>query len=201
MKTKNTLLSGLLTFALLACTSLAQAQTYSIGTTVIDVFAGGPNMSKLFVGGAASTNEGNETLTGVLPIGLRAEYMVTEKFGIGLELSYASGKRVYDYTQNDTAFTITGEHSKMRVLPTFNFHFLDNETVDLYVALGVGLKDVSYVWSSTNNIDTDDLDLPTGKISSKLAIGTRIFFTDNIGANFAFGIGGPLVNGGLSIRI
>ncbi|MCO4818179.1 MAG: outer membrane beta-barrel protein [Bacteroidetes bacterium] len=201
MKTKNTLLSGLLTFALLACTSLAQAQTYSIGTTVIDVFAGGPNVSKVFVGGAASINEGSETLTGVLPIGLRAEYMVTEKFGIGLELSYASGKRIYDYTQNDTAFTITGEHSKMRVLPTFNFHFLDNETVDLYVALGVGLKDVSYVWSSTNNNDIDDLDFPTGKISSKLAIGTRIFFTDNIGANFAFGIGGPLVNGGLSIRI
>ena len=201
MKTKNTLLSGLLTFALLACTSLAQAQTYSIGTTVIDVFAGGPNVSKVFVGGAASINEGSETLTGILPIGLRAEYMVTEKFGIGLELSYASGKRIYDYTQNDTAFTITGEHSKMRVLPTFNFHFLDNETVDLYVALGVGLKDVSYVWSSTNNNDIDDLDFPTGKISSKLAIGTRIFFTDNIGANFAFGIGGPLVNGGLSIRI
>ena len=200
-KTKNSLFTGLLTLALFACSSLSHAQTYSLGTTIIDVFAGGPNVSKVFVGGAASLNEGTETLTGILPIGLRAEYMVTDKFGIGLEVSYASGKRVYDYSQIDTAYTITGEHNKLRVLPTFNFHFLDNETVDLYLALGVGMKDVNYIWSSTNNNDIDDLEFPTGKISSKLALGTRIFFTDNIGANFAFGIGGPLINGGLSIKI
>ena len=201
MKTKNNLITGVLTMALLACTSLLQAQTYSLGTTVVDVIAGGPNVSKAFVGGAASINEGNETLTGIMPIGLRGEYLVTDKFGIGLEFTYASGKREYTYTDNGNEYVITGEHNKLRVLPTFNFHFLDNETVDLYLALGAGLKNVNYKWSSTNDADEDDLDLPTGKISSKLAIGTRIFFSENIGANFAFGIGGPLINGGISFRI
>jgi hypothetical protein len=158
-------------------------------------------VSKAFVGGAASINDGSETLTGILPVGLRAEYLVTDNFGIGLEVTYASGKRVYNYDDNGTSYTITGEHNKMRVLPTFNFHFLDSETVDFYASLGVGLKDVNYTWTSTNTNDIDDLDFPTGKISSKFALGTRIFFTDNFGVNFAFGIGGPLVNGGLSIKI
>ncbi len=202
MKTKNNLITGLFTIALVVVATVTQAQTYSLGTTVVDVFAGGPNVSKAFVGGSSSLNtDGSETLTGMLPIGVRGEYLVTDKFGIGIEVTYASGKRVYTYEESGSQYSITGEHNKMRVLPTFNFHFLDNENVDLYLALGVGLKNVNYKWSSTNANDIDDLDFPTGKISSKFAIGTRIFFTENIGANFAFGIGGPLVNGGLSFRI
>lgn len=201
MKTKNNLFTGLITMAFIVCGSFVQAQTYSLGTTVIDVFAGGPNVSKAFVGGATNLNDGTETLTGMMPIGLRGEYLVTDKFGIGLEVTYASGKRVYTYSENGNAYIVTGEHNKMRVLPTFNFHFLDNEKVDFYLALGAGLKNVNYTWTSTNPDESDELDLPTGKISSKLGIGTRIFFTDNIGVNFAFGIGGPLINGGLSVKI
>ena len=40
MKTKNNLITGLFTIALVVVATVTQAQTYSLGTTVVDVFAG-----------------------------------------------------------------------------------------------------------------------------------------------------------------
>ena len=181
MKIKNSLINGLFTLALLAMVTSASAQTFSQGEIVIDVLAGGPNVSKVFVGdGSTLFEDGTDKVTGMMPIGARGEYLVSDKFGIGLEFTYASGKRVYDYTEGGENYITTWKHNKLRILPTFNYHFLDNETVDLYMSFGVGMKSVNYTWESTNENDLDAIDIPTGKISSKFAIGTRIFFTENI---------------------
>jgi opacity protein-like surface antigen len=200
MKTKA--IGRILLLSLLSLSMNSNAQTFSQGDMIFDVIAGGPNFSKAFVGGDFTLDsDESETVTGLLPVGLRGEFMLTDKFGIGLEITYASGKRVYDYSLGTDMYMDTWEHNKLRILPTFNFHFLDSDMIDLYGALGVGMKNVNYSWESTDIDGFDGLELPTGKISSKLAIGMRVFFTDNIGANLAFGLGGPLVNGGLSLRI
>jgi len=200
MKTK--LISAFLFLGLLNFTVKSNAQTFSQGDIIIDVLAGGPNFSKTFVGGDLDLVEGeSEEVSGMLPVGLRGEFMVTDKFGIGLEFTYASGKREFNYSDGTDNYTDTWKHNKLRVLPTFNMHFLDSDMADLYISLGAGIKNVNYTWESTDVDALDALDIPTGKISGKLAIGTRIFFSDNIGINLAFGIGGPLVNGGLSIRL
>ena len=87
MKTK--LISAVLFLGLLSFTSQTNAQTFSQGDIIVDVLAGGPNFSKLFVGGDIGLEEGEtESLSGMLPVGLRGEFMVTDKFGIGLEVTW-----------------------------------------------------------------------------------------------------------------
>ncbi len=192
----------LLVVSLFTFSLTSNAQTYSEGDFIFDIIAGGPNFSKAFVGGDVDlTGEGNEEVTGMLPIGARGEYMIADKFGIGLEITFASGKRVYDYTFGGDDYIDTWKHNKLRILPTFNFHFLDSDVADLYLGIGAGFKNVNYTFESTDEDALGGLELPTGKIAAKLALGSRFYFNDNIGLNVAFALGGPLVSGGLSFRV
>jgi opacity protein-like surface antigen len=83
----------------------------------------------------------------------------------------------------------------------FNYHFLDNDKFDLFSTVGVGYANRSFSFTSTDPdyVSTDVKSLiPVG---SKIGLGMRYFFTDNIGANLQLGFGqGGILNAGISAK-
>ena len=128
-------------------------------------------------------------------VGLRFEYLIMKNFGVGLEYTYA----LFDakYQENGNVYTAT--LTKQRFLGKAYLHFLEDDNTDGYITAGLG--------SSSTNISTND---PNNKvqqnitilpISIRLGVGFRHFFNQTIGINGEVGIGGPLIQGGISIRL
>ncbi len=184
----------------------ANAQAVSEGNIMIDAYYGYPNFGKTFT---KSLNgiDGIKT-TGIGPMGARAEYMVADKFGIGVDFIYnsinatgtidslaADGQTVVE------TYKITTFMQRYRPQIRMNYHFTANDQLDAYFGVGVGAN-VRRIGVRT---DYPGYDIPKVSgalipVSMRIALGMRYFFTDNIGANLELGLGGPFLSGGLSIK-
>lgn len=184
----------------------ANAQAVEEGTVLIDAYYGFPNLygttfKKAY---ANSDQQMDVNISSLGPVGLRGEYLVSDKIGIGLDLGFNNTKlnfkevsfydgKTYDYDYKT---------QKIGAMVTFNYHFIEsNDNLDAYFMVGAGYANRSFEFSSTDPnysaVKADGI-LP---IASRLGVGMRYFFTDNLGANLAIGFGqGGLLNGGLSLR-
>jgi len=191
----------------------SNAQAVEEGNIVIDAYYGFPNVYKTVFKSAyeASDIDGNLTVSGMGPLGLRGEYLFTDKIGVGLDLGFNNMKitdpytvTTYDANFNPIVQTYEATYStkKIGVLATFNYHFLDNDNFDLYGVFGMGYGNRTFSATSTEPgfISSVTVKSPI-PIASKIALGMRYFFTDNIGANLSLGFGqGGIVNAGISAR-
>ena len=83
-----------------------------------------------------------------------------------------------------------------------NYHFVQNDRVDVYSGFAGGYKSVDRVTETTDpSYDDSELNGALIPVSFRLAIGTRVYFTDNIGAMVELGaFGGALFQFGLSAK-
>ncbi|MEY5000720.1 MAG: hypothetical protein RLZZ211_756 [Bacteroidota bacterium] len=190
------------------------AQAVEEENIVIEAYYGFPNLyTSVFK--TAYANSGTEldlNVGGTGPLGVRFEYLVTDKIGLGLDVGL-SGSSI-SYNEMTTVFnTTTGNYDdviynydfstrKFGALFCLNYHFLDNDEFDLYSTVGVGYSKRSFDFTST------DPSYEPASISSmipvgfKAGLGMRYFFTDNIGANLNLGLGiGGLLNAGISVKL
>lgn len=202
---KKIILSAVTALTLLSSGNVS-AQVVEQGNMIFDVYYGFPNLySTVFR--AAYTNSGSEEnikIGGLGPVGIRGEYMLADKFGIGLDIGFNNTKlsfSEFDVVDNKT-YDYNFTTQKIGAMVTFNYHFLDNDQVDLYGVFGVGYGNRSFKFESTDPLyDNSNVDAPI-PVASRLGVGLRYFFTDNIGANIALGFGqGGLINAGLSVKI
>jgi hypothetical protein len=161
--------------------------------TVIEAYYGYPYMGGLVL--KASLDSFNVHITNYNHVGLRFEYLLMKDFGIGLEYTYALVS--VKYQQNTSVYTAS--MSKQRFLGKVYFHFLEDANTDGYVTGGLG--------SSLTRITTND---PQNKVnenvtlfplSIRAGIGFRHFFNETFGINGEAGIGGPLIQAGISIKL
>lgn len=190
-----------------------KAQAVEEGNVIIDTYYGFPNLYTA-VFKSAYANSGSEInlkIGGLGPLGLRAEYMVADKIGIGLDIGMNNS--YVRYSEETTVYnTTTGNYDpvtydydfttqKIGVMATFNYHFLDNDQVDAYAVFGAGYGNRNFKFESTDpNYEAGDINslIP---VASKIGVGVRYFFTDNIGINLCIGFGqGGIVNGGISAK-
>lgn len=212
MKKSLTIVSAFL-LLLTAQTNTATAQAVEEGNIIIEGYYGFPNLySTTFK--AAYANSGSQTdvtIKGLGPVGGRVEYLLADKFGLGLDIGFNNTKltfkdQVSEYDSN-TGNTVLKTYNydfstqKMGVMVTMNYHFIDNDALDLYGMFGVGYGNRSFSFKS------DDPNYTEGKVSglipiaSRLGIGMRYFFTDNLGVNLNLGFGqGGLMNAGISAK-
>lgn len=181
----------------------AQVET---GSILIDTYYGFPNFGKqLWSVLESDTSNFNYRSTGFGPIGLRFEYMVADKIGVGVDFNYLTNGFEYDYILDNTTYTVAYKKTKLRVMARLNYHFVQTEQVDTYVGFGAGYKQRINAFSSTNPDDIEnDLEssLQLLPVSARICIGTRFFFTDNLGINLELGAGGgPLLSGGVSVKL
>ncbi len=190
-----------------------QAQAVEQGNVIVDAYYGFPNLYTA-VFKTAYANSGSEVnlkIGGLGPIGIRAEYMVADKIGIGIDagfnnskISYSEETTIYnDVTGNFDPVTYDYDFTTQKIgfMATFNYHFLDNDKVDAYAVLGAGYGNRTFKFESTDPSYTEGSIASLIPVASKIGVGMRYFFTDNIGANLALGFGqGGIVNVGLSAK-
>lgn len=191
----------------LSTASFSQTQVEQ-GNFIIDPYVGIPNWANSILysnyDGSESTVSNYKTVGGMFSYGGRLEYMVADNFGIGADVNYEVSGFQYDYmdsTYNSNTNTWTSAEyndryaaKKLRIMARFNYHFVQSDRVDAYAGFGGGYRTVNRSWTSTNPMFTDDeTNVTLIPVAIRLAIGTRIYFTDNIGANLELGLGGGAI--------
>jgi opacity protein-like surface antigen len=178
-------------FALiLMCNKLSQAQVFPEGSMNVSVGYGFGNFVNSFFKALDVFDNMKTQNRG--PIHAKGEYMVNEKFGIGLSMNYFGIKSSTAITfKNASGQTVTGERgvnfNSLSGLVRFNYYYMNTDNMGLYSGAGIGYK--TSRWDSFN----DD---PKGTQSSlpnfvplgfEAIFGVKGMFTPQIGAYAEFG--------------
>lgn len=167
--------------------------------------------------------------TGIpIVLGLKAEYMLTNKIGLGLDMNYQENGIDYITTQNfvdgggnvvQEQVTYVWNEQKLRIMARFQAHFGNSDKIDWYggAAVGVGIvlnrKDASYTQHKPLPGDYPFIlspvklvDFGMKNIGFPLAvrgyIGARFMLSDNFGILTEVGLfSGALLNVGATIRL
>jgi opacity protein-like surface antigen len=199
--------------ALFFGTSSVQAQAVEQGNILVDVYAGYGSLYNAVFRAFVTDTENDAKFKSIDAIGIRGEYMVADKFGVGLDICYSGATLTDPYvtsvynsttdTYSNVVYEETYKTRKIGVMATMNYHFLDNDKVDLYGTFGVGYKNRKTTFENSNPdpfyvVPTFNSLVP---IAMRIGAGVRYFFTDNIGLNLGLGVGqGGFINGGISAK-
>lgn len=202
---KKVLFLGVFATSMLVSSNV-KAQAVEQGNVIVDVYYGFPNLYTSVFKALYASADTDSKVSGIGPLGLRGEYMVADKFGIGLDLGFNNTKIVDPYTVTNGSTTTTYEATyatkKIGAIATFNYHFLDNDKVDAYAVFGIGYGNRTFTDESTEPGYVPFVSVGSFiPVASKIGVGMRYFFTDNIGANLALGFGqGGVINAGISAK-
>lgn len=140
---------------------------------------------------------------------LRSDYQLNDEYSVGLELTYAQA--MYQYNRSyPAAFngstTITYKDSlfeakstKLRFLVKMAYHFNISEKLDLYGTAGFGFKQFTVSTRDSYYSSTDNYNVIP--VAIRLSVGGRFFLTDNWAICAEGGLGGPLMQIGLSLKM
>ena len=188
---------------------IANAQANQQGNVVIDPYYGFPNFGKSL---AESFTIDDAQVKGIGPAGIRIEYLLGDRFGIGVDAIYnnvsvtgtATDTTGFDGMGQPITSTVEGRGvaSRLRIHARFNYHFaVNSENLDVYLGLGAGTNQRFYKYFENDVEQTDFTSSGTLlPVSARFAAGMRYYFTENIGVNTELGIGGPIISAGLSLR-
>lgn len=197
------------------------AQAVEKGNILVDGYVGGPNLLSLGLKVIANSSDvkanfGNVSslsASSVIPFGIKGEYLLTNKFGLGLDLNYANtGLKIAGTDSTNTAFDLAFKVPRTRALVTGNLHFGKGEKVDWYGTLGLGVGFWSPKVSGTYNTSDPSLNEAINQLEDgvrdtgvsfayRIGFGTHIYFTKNIGLNLEVGSGGPAFKAGIAVKI
>jgi hypothetical protein len=202
--------------ALISASTLNAQTPVEQGNFIIDPYIGLPNWANSIIynqyDGTSTSVENYKVNGGMLSYGGRFEYMVADNFGVGLDVNYEVSGFNYDYTDSIydgvsgtydvNEYNFDYKAKKLRAMARLNYHFVQNDRVDVYAGFAGGYKYVNRA-IITSDPDYDDSEA-TGAlvpVAFRIAIGTRVYFTDNIGAMIELGaFGGGLIQFGLSAK-
>lgn len=197
----------LLVILALAALSNANAQAVEKGNIIIDAYYGGPQIFSLI---PKNTNSDGNTTTfthkGFGPIGGRVEYMISKRSSLAVDVNMANSAIDLYWNDGQDPYRASYTLSRLRVMPRYALHFGGNK-LDVFWHVGLGLArwavtvDVTDP-SNTFENDVRGLNSASGPgVAFRTGIGFRYFFTKNIGINADFGLGGPLLTGGLTVKL
>jgi outer membrane protein W len=183
------------------------------GTVIIDPYFGFPNFGKALLQASVTEGATDVKVGGVGPLGLRVEYLVGDRFGLTLDgiyntssltfsdlgSVYNSTTGMYEYVNYDYKLKM----SRLRVQVGMNYHLgFGNENLDPYIGIAAGSNNRTFSTTSNDpNYVNESLSGTLLPVSMRLRAGMRFYFTENIGINFEIGLGGPVLSGGLSVRL
>jgi outer membrane protein W len=197
------LILPLLALTMMLATTKTNAQALEQGNVIIDAYYGFPNLySTVFEAAYESSNSTGLTLGSQGPLGIRAEYLITDKVGFGIDLGMNSSSISYSEADiNNNIYDYKFTTRKIGAIFTFNYHFVENDKLDAYFVVGGGYGNRTFKFTSTDPNYIEESVESIIPISYKIGLGMRYFFTENIGANLALGLGqGGLVNAGISAK-
>ena len=189
-----------------------KSQALYPGNIMLDIYGGFPNFGKMLITSGLE-NYQTDYLKGVGPSGFRAEYLVAENVGIGVDFMYNYVDFKYQmidtvWSDDKLFFTTNDYHSKMdriRVHFRMNYHIEhDNPRFDSYFGCGIGYNNRTYSSQKNNKDNTNEfksriqfLPIP---VSARVCLGGRYYFSQFIGLVGEVGLGGPLLSLGLALK-
>ncbi|OFX40654.1 MAG: hypothetical protein A2X08_16750 [Bacteroidetes bacterium GWA2_32_17] len=178
--------------------SQTNAQCLEKGKIMIDVYYGWPNLlskalKTFYITG--STYSGYKA-TSMGPLGGRFEYLLGGKIGLGLEVNYANSG--IEWTE--TPYTYKVSAPRLSIMPRFNYHFINKDNFEMFIAAALGYKSWNINFETNDPNYSGNISYNPSSFGYRFAWGMRLFFTDNIGANFELGVGGALLTGGLTAK-
>jgi hypothetical protein len=148
---------------------------------------------------------------GIGPFVVRGDYFTRDKRSVGIDISYATS--YFSFTSADTSYRIvdgnpiqrienkayTMRATRLRIVPRVTLHFYGSkkQRIDPYVSFGMGYG--MFKTTGSPRIPTAVLIEMGGLFRNRESLvihakfGTRLQATDNLGFNFEFGYGGPLI--------
>lgn len=138
----------------------------------------------------------------------RVDYQLNKEYSVGLEFTYASTSFSYirhyavrtgtTLTSIDSSFT--AKATKVRFLAKMGYHLNISEKFDAYGTAGFGYKEFRY---STKDayVNTTDFFNKIFPVAIRVSLGGRFFLKENIAIHVEGGIGGPLMQIGLSWKM
>lgn len=159
-------------------------------------------------------------LKSIGPIYGKLEYAVGKKIGLGISVAYMNS--IFSYTEKmqyynnntNTYDTYTEKWSITRntysIMGRFNFHFISNNKIDMYMGAGLGFRDA--IWKSkyeviglsSNNTppaSTENLDTSKFPIAFETTIGFKYLLTPNLGIFAEAGFAKSLLQLGISTKL
>ncbi len=190
--------------ALLLGSFQANAQAFPEGSNSISVGYGGVTLL-----GSISKNFDSYTdvnYSGMGPIYFKYEHAMTDNLGLGVNVAYAQNEWSYKYSDTDAnnnsvTYTETTSRSTYSILARLNYHIGSDDKFDPYLGIGLGYRDATWKYDTTNPDGTTNVDIsglmPFGM---ELTLGMRYFFTENIGLYAEFGAAKSVLQGGLAVK-
>ncbi len=176
------------------------------GDNTVNVYYG-YSLTKSIIKAVIPDSIKDVTVTGLGPIGLVYEHLITDGIGLGLELSYSSAALNYQNEGVDPqSNTVKLYDWKLKVATTrifvrANFHFAKSDKFDAYFLVGAGYKSRTYSYDTNDpNYKGDKVNLTFIPYGFKPGLGFRYFFTPYFGINAELAIGTPLMSGGLTVK-
>lgn len=196
------------------------------GNVSIDPYIGVPNWANSILWnqyvGSNPTVQNYGVLGSMLSYGGRIEYMLSENVGMGADVNFEVSGFQYDFTDyvygylGDTLYDANNNPiyttynykytaKKFRAMLRLNYHFVQSEKVDFYAAFAGGYKNTNRT-VVTNPINPNFNDANANRslipISFRVAVGAKMYFTNNIGAHVELGaFGGGLLQAGISVDV
>lgn len=178
------------------------------GTIIIDGYYGFPYVMGALLADANSYSSTTDKIVNYNHMGGKVEYMISNMVSMGVDYTYA--KVVNNYS--DSYYTTVNGQSvlqygnftesliKQRFLVKVNIHFATSNSLDPYATAGLGYKYTAFNTNNPNNVNYDLSFFNAFPIAFRMGAGLRWFFTENVGISVEAGIGGPLLQGGLSLK-
>lgn len=191
--------------------TFAYSQAVEQGNVIVDPYYGFPNFGKNLSDQAAE-GLSNVDVTGYGPTGLRVEYLLGDRFGLGVDAIFngfgivGTGTDTTGFDQNNQPITdsyeVKATMNRIRIQARFNYHFdISSPDLDVYMGVGAGTNNRTYKYFEDGVEQTDQsISGSLIPVSLRFAAGMRYYFTDNIGLNAEIGLGGPVVSAGLSFK-
>ena len=167
------------------------------GTFIIDAFYGFPYFNGALLKSAYSSNSVSisNTVHNYNQFGGKFEYMISDKIGVGIEGTYALVTVNY---QANNLHNYTAGISKYRILGKMSYHFATTSNIDPYLTWGAGYKNTNVY--SNDPSGTQNVSVNIIPVALRIGVGLRYFFSDFVGINAEVGLGGPLMQAGLSFK-
>ncbi len=193
------LILPLVALTIMLAPNKSNAQALEAGKIIVDGYYGFPNLFTTVFENAYSNASGTGLTFGSEgPLGIRAEYLISDKVGFGIDLGMNSSSIYY----SENTYDYTFKTRKIGAMVTFNYHFVESDKFDVYFVTGAGYGNRTFKITSTEPEYTEPtMDFNLVPVSAKIGVGLRYFFTEQIGFNLGLGIGqGGLVNVGISAK-
>ncbi len=199
------------------------SQIYFEGNKILSPYYGFPNFGAFMLPNS-EINGLNSNYKSIGPLGIRAEYMVSNNIGLGFDFIYNSYK--LSFTRETTVYygntdqwlseytQVEKQMKRIRFQFRYNYHFqVDNPNIDWYGGAGIGSNTRFYknsengqeIISSQNSSLENNSTINTSNnvfpVSLRLFGGFNYYFNSRICMGFELGLGGPLLSTSITYKL